>query len=286
VYLGFIVPHDLRNVSYPELCAWAEAQGFAFVDTHRVLPDGGQVAQAARLRPGVPTITGATANEIFSADRRVRDGAVHTLIEWIDQASRQGITVALGLLSNVDTTITLAQNFDRFRETWGPVVEAGEKFGVRIALEPWPGRGSNLAYAPETFRRVFAAFDSPTLGLCYDPSHFIWMGIDHMRVLREFAPRIYHVHAKDTEIIADGLYDYGIFNRQFGEEGERGSGWWRYRLPGYGVVNWPQVLSALSERGYDGAVSIEHEDPIYEGSEEKAKRGLILAQRFLTPFIA
>lgn len=283
--LGFIVPRDLREVSYPEVCAWAAEQGFAFVDTHRVVPDGGHVARAARLRPGVPTITAATANEIFSPDKRVRDGAVHTLIEWVDQASRQGITVALGLLNTVDPTITLAQNFDRFCATWGPVVAACERFGVRIALEPWPGRGTNLCYAPEMFRRVFSAFDSPALGLCYDPSHFVWMGIDHLRVLREFAPRIYHVHAKDTEIIAEGLYEYGIAGRQF-TEGRGGSGWWRYRLPGYGVVNWRHVLSALYETGYDGAVSIEHEDPIYEGSEEQAKRGLILAQRYLTPMIA
>ena len=106
-----------------------------------------------------------------------------------------------------------------------------------------------------------------------------------MRVLREFAPRIYHVHAKDTEIIADGLYEYGVLGRIFTDR-QRSSGWWRYRLPGYGVVNWRQVLAALCEHGYDGAVSIEHEDPIYEGSEEKSQRGLILAQRYLEPFIA
>ena len=79
MHLGFIVPRDLREVSYPELCAWAKEQGFAFVDTHKVLPDGGHVARAAGLRPGVPTVTAATANEIFSPNARVRDGAVHTL---------------------------------------------------------------------------------------------------------------------------------------------------------------------------------------------------------------
>lgn len=285
MHLGFIVPRDLREVSYPELCAWAREHGFAFVDTHKLLPDGGQVAAAAGLRPGVPTVTAPTANEIFAADRAVRDGAVRTLVEYIEQASRQGITVCLGLLNTTDPTITLAQNFDRFVTTWGPVVAAADRFGIRIALEPWFAWGSNLCYSPEMFRRVFAAFGSRALGLCYDPSHFVWMGIDHLRVLREFAPRIYHVHAKDTEIIADGLYEYGVLGQIFREQ-RPASGWWRYRLPGYGVVNWRQVLAALCEHGYDGAVSIEHEDPIYEGSEEKARRGLILAQRYLDPFIA
>ena len=285
MYLGFIVPKDLREVSYPELCAWAGAHGFTHVDTHRVLPDGGHVARGAGLRPGVPTITAATTNEMFAPDPGVRAGAVRTLTEYLEQASRQGITACLGLLGTVDPSISLAHNFDRFVETWPPVIAAADRFGIRIAIEPWFGWGRNLCYAPEMFRRVFAAFDSPALGLCYDPSHFIWMGIDHLRVLREFAPRIYHVHAKDTEIIPEGLYEYGMLNRIFGE-GQRGSGWWRYRLPGYGAVNWPQVIAALYEHGYDGAITIEHEDPIYEGSEEKARRGLLLAQRILAPLIA
>lgn len=284
MHLGFIVPRDLREVSYPELCAWAKEHGFTHVDTHRVVPDGGHVAKAAGLRPGVPTLTAATVNEIFSPDAAVRAGAVRTLIEYMEQASRQGITVCLGMLNNVDPTITLAQNFDRFVATWQPVVAAADRFGIHIALEPWFAWGRNLCYSPEMFRRVFAAFDSPALGLCFDPSHFVWMGIDHMRVLREFAPRIYHAHAKDTEIIAEGRYEHGILNRIF-TEGRAGSGWWRYRLPGYGVVNWPQILSALYEHGYDGALTIEHEDPIYEGSEEKARRGLLLAQRYLEPYI-
>ncbi len=285
MHLGFIVPKDLRRVSYAELCAWASDHGFHFVDTHKVLPDGGHVATAAGLRPGVPTITAHAENEIFSPNPQVREDAVNTLIEYLDQASRQGITVALGMLRNVDASLSLAANFDRFVQTWKPVVDAADRFGIRIALEPWPSWGHNLAYTPEMFRRVFAAFDSPALGLCYDASHFVWMGIDHLRVLREFAPRIYHVHAKDTEIIADGLYEYGVLGKKFTGGGDA-AGWWRYRLPGYGVVQWRQVLSALYEQGYDGAVTIEHEDAVYEGSEEKSKRGLLLAQRYLEPFIA
>lgn len=283
--IGFIVPRDLRNLSYGEVCAWAKEHDFAFVDTHKVLPDGGHVAHAAGLRPGVPTLTAHAAGEIFSPNPDVRTGAVHTLVEYIEQASRQGIRVMLGLLTNVDSTISAPQNFDRFVATWGPVVDAADRFGVRIALEPWPAWGRNLCYAPEMFRRVFAAFPSRALGLCYDPSHFVWQGIDHLRVLREFAPRIYHVHAKDTEILAEGRYEYGVLGKQFGD-GPRASGWWRYRLPGYGVINWPQVLSALYEHSYDGCVCIEHEDAVYEGSEDRARRGLILAQRYLEPFIA
>jgi sugar phosphate isomerase/epimerase len=56
-------------------------------------------------------------------------------------------------------------------------------------------------------------------------------------------------------------------------------------MPGLGDVDWKQFTSALQENGYSGVVSIEHEDPIYEGTEEKVKKGLLLGQRFLSGFV-
>ena len=39
--------------------------------------------------------------------------------------------------------------------------------------------------------------------------------------------------------------------------------WWRFRVPGYGSVNWKGFFSVLSEVAYMGAVNIEHEDNFY-----------------------
>jgi len=72
------------------------------------------------------------------------------------------------------------------------------------------------------------------------------------------------VHAKDT------LVDRARLSR----EGYLSPGWWEYRLPGLGAIDWPEFFHALTERGYTGTVSIEHEDAEWSGSEERIMDGL------------
>ena len=63
------------------------------------------------------------------------------------------------------------------------------------------------------------------------------------------------------------------------------SGWWRYRLPGSGEVDWPGFLGALARAGYDGVVSVEHEDPVWTGTVERVTHGLELARDVLAPLV-
>ena len=56
-------------------------------------------------------------------------------------------------------------------------------------------------------------------------------------------------------------------------------------MPGWGDVEWGPFISRLIESGYDDVISIEHEDPIWEGTEEKVKGGLVLGQRYLSQFV-
>ena len=93
-----------------------------------------------------------------------------------------------------------------------------------------------------------------------DPGHLVWQQIDYERAIYEFADRIYHVHAKDLEVRADGLYENGVMSA--------GIGWQVPRLPGLGQVRWDRFMAALYAVGYDGPVVIEHEDRRFEGSEE------------------
>ena len=57
------------------------------------------------------------------------------------------------------------------------------------------------------------------------------------------------------------------------------------RLPGLGEVSWPRFVAALSAAGYDGVISIEHEDRRFEGDEDLVKRGFLLARNVLRPLI-
>jgi sugar phosphate isomerase/epimerase len=62
-------------------------------------------------------------------------------------------------------------------------------------------------------------------------------------------------------------------------------GWWRYRVPGLGQVDWRRLVDRLYEHGYDGVVSVEHEDPVWGGTEEKVEIGLEIAHRTLRPLM-
>lgn len=170
-------------------------------------------------------------------------------------------------------------NIQLFADRFGPVAEIAERRGVKIAFENWmsvhgrlPFRPVNIGGSPDTWDAMFKAVPSRALGLEFDPSHLYWQGIDHIRALHEFKDRIYHVHAKDTEMLPERRYRGGVNGDYF-----------RFRIPGYGEINWPQFIAALDEIGYTGDVAIEHEDPVY--SNEKFDEGLDRGWHVLNPLI-
>jgi sugar phosphate isomerase/epimerase len=130
---------------------------------------------------------------------------------------------------------------------------------------------------------MFNECGSPSIGINYDPSHLIRMGIDPLRFLKEFAPRVGHVHGKDTEILTDDVYEYGTEQpATFKKSPAFGAAAWRYTIPGAGSTNWGEVFRILQENDYQGAVCIELEDKDYNGSEEGEKRGFISGAQFLS----
>ena len=161
---------------------------------------------------------------------------------------------------------------------------ACERYKVRICWEPWPG-GPNIATSPVGFEALFKAFgNSPYVGLQYDPSHLVWQMMDPIQTARDFIDKIYDVHLKDTEIRWHILRRGGI------TPVDRAS-WWRYRLPGLGSIDWAAFFTVLQDAGYEGAMSVEHEDPLYgspnRGAEftEEFKTGFRMAHRYLRQYV-
>jgi sugar phosphate isomerase/epimerase len=183
-----------------------------------------------------------------------------------------------------DPAKSVEANWPLFESAWPDLVRHAEAEGVRLGIEncpmlftldEWPG-GKNLAVTPALWRALFEAIPSPHLGLNFDPSHLVWQHIDYVRCVRDFGRRILHVHAKDTRIDRDSLYDVGIL----------GLGWHTPKLPGLGDVQWGPLFSALTDAGYRGAVCIEVEDRAYEASLEDRKRALRQSKRFLEQFLS
>ncbi len=203
----------------------------------------------------------------------------------IAAAPMLGVTVVNTFIGR-DPRKSVDENWPVFQDRWPPLAEFAGQHGVRIGIEncpmlftedEWPG-GKNLAHSPAIWRRMFEDIPSEHFGLNYDPSHLIWQGIDPVAPLREFADRIFHVHAKDARVDVHRLDDVGVLAHplQFHTP----------KLPGLGDVDWGRFFSVLTDVGYDGPVCVEVEDRAYEGSLERRKAALIQSARFLRQYMA
>jgi sugar phosphate isomerase/epimerase len=218
-------------------------------------------------------------------DREQREQANEHLRKVIVAAERLGVGI-VGTFVGRDPQRNEPENLETFRAVWPPLVRFAAEHGVKIAIEncpmlfsydEWPG-GTNLAYSPALWEQMFDAIPDENFGLNFDPSHLVWQFIDYERAIYDFGPRIFHAHAKDMEVNRDGLYRHGVM--------AKGIGWQVPRLPGLGEVRWDRFVSALYAVGYDHVLSVEHEDRTFEGSEELVKRGFVIAERTLRPYLA
>ncbi len=216
------------------------------------------------------------------ADVTHRDRVIAHLLKVITAASLLGVTTVNSFVGG-DRALTVDQNWQRATQIFPAIIAHARARGVTLAFEncpmifsadEWPG-GHNIAYAPKLWRRIFDLW--PDVAMNYDPSHLVWQMIDQSRFIREFGAKMVHVHAKDLMIDRDGLYENGILSA--------GIGWQVPRMPGLGDVDWGQVFSDLYRAGYDGPVIIEHEDRNFEGTEDRVKKGFLLARDVLRPFV-
>lgn len=152
--------------------------------------------------------------------------------------------------------------------------------GVKAAIEAHPGF---LVYNTETALKLRnEAGDN--IGVNFDPSHLFWQGMDPLECVKALGDSIYHVHAKDTKIDKRNTALNGVLDtKPYGEELQRS---WIFRTVGYGHDDefWKDLVSTLRLVGYDGAISIEHEDSLMsvnEGFNKAASflNGLILKEK-------
>jgi sugar phosphate isomerase/epimerase len=301
VRLGLLTaPFPRRSLDH--VAAWAASEGFETLEVACWPAAGGERRRYAgtshidvtRLDPDrVRDVLDRHGLEISSLayypnnlhpDPAERRAANTHLRKVIDAAALLDVPI-VGTFVGRDQTKNVPDSMREFRRVWPRLVAYAEERGVKIAIEncpmifsydEWPG-GTNLASTPAVWDELFSIVDSPSFGLNLDPSHLVWLMIDYERVVRDFAARILHVHAKDMEIDRDGLYRNGTISV--------GMGWQVPRLPGLGEVRWDRFLAALYRAGYDYVVSIEHEDRAFEGTEELVKRGFLIARDALRPLI-
>lgn len=207
--------------------------------------------------------------DISDGDEAARAVNRAALTRTVEMASANAIDVVCcmagrpaGALSREETITQIAAPF--YREFAARAAD----LGVKLAMENW--FATNIMHL-DHWRQIFEEVPAENFGLNFDPSHLLWQGIDYLKAVEAFKDRIFHVHAKDTEVLAHKLAWLG---------NQSGRGWWRYCIPGYGEINWGVFIARLRDNGYNGTLSIEHEDRAV-GREE----GFIQGIKYLKLFV-
>ncbi|GIW87533.1 MAG: hypothetical protein KatS3mg108_1857 [Isosphaeraceae bacterium] len=258
--------------------------GVTHIDVAALDPAAVRSVREAQNRHGVSISALGYYPNPLAPDATEAGLAVAHLERVIEASSELGIGLVTSFIGR-DPGRSIDENWPRMLETWGPLVDRAAALGVRIAIEncpmlftadEWPG-GKNLATTPAIWRRLFADIGRPNLGLNYDPSHLIWQQIDYLKPIREFADRIFHVHAKDARIDQAALDEHGVLSYP--------KLWHTPKLPGLGDVRWGSFFAALGDIGYQGPVAVEVEDRSFEGSLDRRKASLLLSRRYLEQFV-
>ena len=168
-------------------------------------------------------------------------------------------------------TTTEEDDYKSFAELVNGLI-AQTNSALSFAIENWPGpKNAFIGVTPGGWQQLFALIPDRRFGLEFDPSHLIRLGIDPFAAFDGVRDRLKILHAKDTSIDQKRLQEVGY----------HGAGWWRYRLPGSGLLDWPKFLRQAKNYGFDGTISIEHEDSDYgwprkdfEARKEGERKGL------------
>ena len=294
----------LREVSLPEVLRWAGESGFQAVEIDSPpmsVRAGGSWFQQSSLNvsaldgtardalvsaldgAGLAAAALAWRGHLLEADAdRAKAAAAH-LGRVVEAAATLGIglvTIYVGRSQGA----TLGDSIAEFARRAQPILQQAEASGVRLAVSTSPMVGwqsedlpGNAAFCPELWEKIFTHVRSEALGLALSPGDLAWTGIDPVAAVTDYAEKVFHIHALDVEMLDLRRQDCGVLRP--------GGGWWRYRLPGLGTVDWRRLIDRLHELDYAGSLVVPQEDHVWQGSLDKVKTGLSLARRHLVQFM-
>ncbi|MGQ9729689.1 MAG: sugar phosphate isomerase/epimerase family protein [Candidatus Zipacnadales bacterium] len=245
----------------------ASGPGSKHIDTAKLTAAEAKKIRAAVDAAGLEISSLACYTNITAADPQERTRNQEALKSVVKAAKLLGVeVVCCGAgqpppgMSREDAIRQLAKPF------YSTLCKQAAKAGIKLALENW--YATNIMNLNQ-FALMFNEVPHDNFGLNFDPSHLYWQGIDYLAAVEEFATRIFHTHAKDTEVRKHVLHRVG----------NQSGGWWRYVIPGFGDLDWGVYCARLRHVGYNGVLSIEHEDSAL-GREEGFIKGLAHLRQF------
>jgi sugar phosphate isomerase/epimerase len=280
-----------RSYQALEVAAWPALGNRPFTATHLAVEELSQAhaddVQALFSKHGLSLSALAYYDNNLHPDPAERAAVNGHVLRCLEAAAKLEVP-CVGTFVGRDPRLSVAENLVQAEQVFAPLVARAGELGVKLmiencVMEGWhpDGYPGNLAYSPELWEWMF----SLGLYLNFDPSHLMWIGIDPVEAVTRYVDRIPHWQAKDVELFPGKRNRWGVYGPAVRRDDPWDMGWWRYRVPGLGQVDWPRLIDRLYEGGYRGVVSVEHEDPVWGGTPEKVLTGLEVAQRTLSPLL-
>lgn len=276
MYVGLLTARFDKTKPFEEIAEWASRAGYTALevtsgpDGHikpaEVLADGGAAVKEILDRTGLK-ISSLTLYRGVKPGTKDAEKYVEDFKEVLKAAEALDVDVVCTLAGfpaeGKDKMTTIKEDLPGL---FGPLGEEAAKRGVKIAFENcWAFNLQNLDHFAAAMEVL-----PESIGLNYDPSHLYWQRLDYLAAVDEFGSRIFHTHAKDTTEDEAALKRVGVLEH----------GWWRYSIPGTGGIDWTAYTDRLKSVGYDGVLSVEHEDKQF-GPEEGFEKAIEHLSRFV-----
>lgn len=276
----------LEAACWPAGGAERRYAGVSHIDCRRVCEDVDYAAYVRQLMAehGLTLSSLAYYPNPMDPNPEKREAAISHLRCVMQASARLGVGMVTTFIGR-DQYRNVEDNIALFRTIWPDLIRYAADLGVKVAIEncpmlfgpdQWPG-GQNLMCTPEIFRRLFDLIPDENFGLNFDPSHYVWQGLDYLATLREFPSRIFHIHFKDIKLYPEKLARCGVMAYPLD--------YMAPKLPGLGDVDWGAFVSTLHDIGYTGCGVIEVEDRAFEGSQEDILKSIRLSKRYLDQYI-
>lgn len=156
-------------------------------------------------------------------------------------------------------TILKWQWEERLLPYWHKLASFAQTQGVKkLCIEI---HGNQLVYNVPALLRLRKEI-GPIVGANLDPSHLMWMGADPLVAIDALGDAILHCHAKDTYLNKPRQAVTSLLEN--GSLTDIAARSWSYITLGFGHAEgwWREFCYRLRLAGYDGWLSIEHEDVV------------------------
>jgi len=204
-----------------------------------------------------------------------------TLAGWeylITHASLFGSPYVTGFAGRV-TGKSVEDSLVSWKETFSSLLDLAYKYDCRGLLfencrmgDLWKRGNWNIAINGEAWSLMFNALADPMLGLQWEPCHQVEAFIDPLVQLKQWLPKVKHVHGKDALIDWDLLKVIGLYSSEKAISSV---------LPGEGESDWGAIIQLLKDAGYDGSIDIESNNQKFFLDLEEKKRSMGYLQQYI-----